>query len=331
VVEIVTSSLSPQMNRGYNIKFIMTVTAVPSPLLRLEGVAGGYGARDVLAGVDGHVAAGEVLRVDGANGTGKTTLLSLMAGVLRPRSGRVLLDGAPLAVSRRAHRRALGSNLPGVPRCALTVREILMSHLHVHGRGMTTDGNEPLDTVEVTMGRLGLDAVGDTPTTALSAGARQRLGVALALVHAPRLVVLDEPLASVDDDGVMRVVDAVQRSASSGAAVVVSSHPADGAFPADRVLRLDGTAPEGAGEVVSAVKFSLLVHLRLIEPGWSHVVGRLDGVTACRPAAHRPALHVDVTGATVGDAERVVAGVVTVLVGAGAEVVGLVRSKGAGA
>jgi zinc transport system ATP-binding protein len=153
----------------------------------------------VLRGVDLAVEAGELVAVAGPNGGGKTTLVRLALGLLRPSAGRVLLFGEPAHRSRRradlaylAQRSQLGIEAPA------TVREVVAA-----GRLARSGILGPLRrgdraVVEEAIEHVGLVAVADRPLTRLSGGQQQRAFIAKALAGEPRLLVLDEPTTGVD-------------------------------------------------------------------------------------------------------------------------------------
>jgi heme exporter protein A len=172
--------------------------------LSFTGLRRRFGRLAVLGGVSGAVAAGEALLVTGANGSGKSTLLRCLAGLLTPDGGSVEYregdeggedgaDGAPLDVAER--RRRIGFVAPDLAFYGeLTAAENLLffSRLRGLGRDGLAHGTELL-------GRLGLPP--DRPAAALSSGMRQRLRWAFALLHRPRLLLLDEPFQNLDDAG----------------------------------------------------------------------------------------------------------------------------------
>jgi heme ABC exporter ATP-binding subunit CcmA len=173
-----------------------------------------------LAGADLDVQTGEIVLLTGANGAGKTTLLRLCAGLLPLRSGHAEVLGVDLAVDRRAIRRALA--LVGHETFCyddLTVVENL--HFATRAAGHTvTEADAALE-------RLGLERVAHVTHGRLSQGQRRRVSLAIALARDPRLLLLDEPHAGLDEQGRL-VLDAVVRAApSEGRTVLIASHELD--------------------------------------------------------------------------------------------------------
>jgi len=173
-----------------------------------------------LAGADLDVRAGEIVLVAGANGAGKTTLLKLCAGLLALRSGHAEVLGVDLTVDRRAIRRSLA--LVGHETFCyddLTVRENIRFATRAAGRSIA-DADAALE-------RLALNRVARVTHSRLSQGQRRRVSLAIALARDPRLLLLDEPHAGLDDQGRSVVDDVVRAAPSEGRTVLVASHELD--------------------------------------------------------------------------------------------------------
>lgn len=163
--------------------------------LEAQSLTREHGGQRVLTDVDFHLEAGEIVAILGANGAGKSTFLHCLAGRRRPTSGQVLWFG-------ESHERRPDLNrLVGLAAHEsylypeLTSRENLLFAARMH------QIESPPARVAELLAKAGLSRWGDTPVRRLSKGMRQRLSIARALVHAPPLVILDEPFASLDDDG----------------------------------------------------------------------------------------------------------------------------------
>jgi ABC-type multidrug transport system ATPase subunit len=173
-----------------------------------------------LAGADLEVQAGEVVLIAGANGAGKTTLLRLCAGLLPLRSGAAEVLGVDLAVDRRAIRRSLalvGHETFGYD--DLTVQENIRFATRAAGRS-AADADAALE-------RLALQRVAPVAHGRLSQGQRRRVALAIAVARDPRLLLLVEPHAGLDEQG-REVLDAVVRSApAERRTVLMASHELD--------------------------------------------------------------------------------------------------------
>jgi energy-coupling factor transport system ATP-binding protein len=189
----------------------------------LEGVAAGPGGEPVLEAVDLAGAEGETVVLMGPNGGGKTTLLRVIAGLLKPRAGKS---------ERRPGRAAY---LPQNPSALLhrpTVRAEVTLTLERGG-----SGEEP----DLILDELGLLHLAARYPRDLSSGERQRAAIAAVLAGSPKLVLLDEPTRGMDDAARASLVGVAARLKRSGAALVVATHDRDlAAQLADRIVRVEG-------------------------------------------------------------------------------------------
>lgn len=186
--------------------------------LRISALTKYYGSAAALQGVDLDVAEGEVYGLLGPNGAGKTTVLKAVAGLLRPDSGTLEVAGRPFT---RDSLRGIGALVdgPGLwPR--LNAREHVRTHAKLRGV-------DPGDAVARLLPRVGMDEVADRRVSAYSLGMRWRLGIAIAMIGSPRLLVLDEPTNGLDPIGMRDMRALLRRVAESGATVCVSSHQLD--------------------------------------------------------------------------------------------------------
>lgn len=184
--------------------------------IRLEGVAKRFGAVTAVAPLDLVIGNGECLGLFGRNGSGKTSLLRMLVGLSRPTSGRLLLDGKePTADDWRQVRRGLGF-MP--ERVTLfedqTGEKTLRYFARLKGVPVTDVG--PL------LGQVGLAAAANRRVGTYSKGMLQRLNLAQALLGDPRLLVLDEPLSGLDQQGVAELFELL--GSLEGRTVVLSSH-----------------------------------------------------------------------------------------------------------
>lgn len=175
----------------------------------------------VLDGVDLDVHAGEVLGLIGPNGGGKSTLLTLLAGLVRPTEGEVLVGGIPAHRMARAAQGSVGLLIaePGLYPL-LTGWE----NLRFFGALYGLDPDETARRVGALLDRLGLSAHMDARVGAWSSGMKQKASLARALLMEPSLLLLDEPTANLDPISARTIVETVRERADAGAAVVWVTH-----------------------------------------------------------------------------------------------------------
>ena len=235
--------------------------------MHVENLTLAYGADEpVVAGLSLEVPAGRMTAVVGPNGSGKSTLLRGMSRLLKPSSGRVLLDGKDIhELPARELARQLGV-LPQGPVTpeGITAAELVSRGRHPH-RGLfarLTPEDEP--AIEDALDAVELAELRDRPVDQLSGGQQQRVLIARALASEPELLVLDEPVAGVDTASQGRFRDAlVHLVREHGAAVFLVSHELGAvADDLDRVLVLRGgrLAFDGAPADLAATGVSLGVH-----------------------------------------------------------------------
>jgi heme exporter protein A len=201
------------------------------PAIELRGLVRHFGERTVLRDVSVQVAAGSTLAVLGRNGAGKSTLLRILATLLRPHGGDVCVFGEALPRRAFAVRGQVGllAHDPLLYR-DLSGRENLGYHARLYGVGS--------ERVEQLLDAVGMGPRADEPVRLLSRGMVQRLAVCRAVLHGPRLLLLDEPLANLDPAASELVAPLIGRA--SGATRVLTSHDPQAALAeADLVLGLE--------------------------------------------------------------------------------------------
>jgi ABC-type multidrug transport system ATPase subunit len=188
-----------------------------SPLLRARGLTRRFGPLTALAPLDLDLHAGQALAVLGPNGAGKSTLLRLLAGLARPSAGSLEVGGQ--AGSRAQRRRAIG--LVGHATFlypTLTTRENLLLAARLYGLGA------PAECAERMLAEEELLAVAGRRAGALSRGLAQRAAIARALLHDPKLVLLDEPWTGLDARAAERLSRRLAALRADGRALVIVSH-----------------------------------------------------------------------------------------------------------
>jgi iron complex transport system ATP-binding protein len=210
-------------------------------MLSVEQLAFGHPGRTVGRDVAFSLAAGEVLCLLGPNGSGKTTLLRTLLGLLPMHGGDVRLDGRSIRTLSRAEfaRRAGYVPQAHAPYFAYSVADMVLMGRSAHIGTLSMPGGHDREVAARAMGSLGIAHLAERPVGEISSGERQLALIARALAQQPRLLVMDEPTASLDFGNQARVLEHIGLLAREGIAVVFSTHDPDHAFLcAHRVLLL---------------------------------------------------------------------------------------------
>jgi heme exporter protein A len=203
-----------------------------------EGLACRRGGRLVFAGLDCRLDAGGALVLTGANGSGKSSLLRLLATLLAPASGRLSWGGAAVAAEAAAYRAAvhyvghLDATKP-----TLTARETLGFWAALRGTAVPE--------TDAALAAFGLEGMADWPCRWLSAGQRRRLALARLIAAPAPIWLLDEPTAALDADGEVRLVAAIARHRAAGGRVALATHQTIAVPDAGHIALEDFAAPPG--------------------------------------------------------------------------------------
>jgi ABC-2 type transport system ATP-binding protein len=190
------------------------------PLLVARGITKRWRRRDkpILDGVDLELRRGSLVALQGANGAGKTTLLRILGGLFLPSSGRVTLDRLDPVLDRRAFQSRIGFLAAG--QGGLYARMSVKQHLEFWARLALLSASQRRIAVIKTMGRFDLVEIASKRVDRLSMGQRQRVRLAMAFLHDPDVVLLDEPRNSLDDAGVALLFSVVREFKRTGRSVV---------------------------------------------------------------------------------------------------------------
>lgn len=186
-------------------------------VLTARGLTKRYGAVVAVRDLDVEARAGEIYGFLGRNGAGKTTTIRLFLGLIRPTAGEVRLLGHAVGTDANRVLGHVGFLVESATAYGnLTVRENLELHRRVHGA--------PAGAVSEAIDRMWLGAYADRRADRLSLGNKQRLSLARALLHHPRVLILDEPANGLDPAGIVEVRELLRSLADSGTAIFMSSH-----------------------------------------------------------------------------------------------------------
>ena len=221
--------------------------------MALRGLVKRFDAKVAVAGLDLDVPAGSFYGLLGPNGAGKTTTLSMAVGLLRPDAGGAWVLGHDVWADPVPAKRAVGVLPDGVRMFdRLSGAELLAYHGLLRGMDRTTVDQRTRELLDV----FELGSAGRTLVVDYSAGMKKKIGLACALLHGPRLLVLDEPFEAVDPVSGALIRKILQRYVSGGGTVVFSSHVMEVverlcshvAIMAEGALRAQGTLDAVRGD-----------------------------------------------------------------------------------
>lgn len=189
--------------------------------LNVVDVARHYGRRKALSQISFTCSGGEMVGLLGPNGAGKSTLLNILATILTPSKGTIEYGDMPAADSAaiRSHLGMLGHDLFLYPE--LTARENLRFFAHLYG--LSDASSRALSALE----RAGLAERADDLVSGFSRGMRQRVALERALLHDPKLILLDEPFTGLDQTSTQALVDRLRERQRSGCMIVLATHDLD--------------------------------------------------------------------------------------------------------
>ncbi len=195
-----------------------TISSGGPAIVEVAELTRAFGARRALAGVTFSLAPGECLALFGPNGAGKTTLLRVLAGLLRPTSGSARISGVQLPGGALARSRVGLISHHTMLYEALSPRENVTFAAKLYG---VPDAGA---RVEDSLRRMSMIERADAPVRSLSRGMQQRVSIARAMVHAPQLVLADEPYSGLDDSGARALTSLLGELRSAGTAIIVVTH-----------------------------------------------------------------------------------------------------------
>ncbi|GAA0970418.1 ATP-binding cassette domain-containing protein [Actinocorallia libanotica] len=238
--------------------------------LILDRISKSYGERKVLDGLGFEVREGELFGFVGSNGAGKTTTMRIVLGVLAADSGTVSWGGAPLDESSRREIGYMPEERGLYPK--MKVREQLVYLARLRGRSP----QDARRAAEEWMERLGVAERGGDEVEKLSLGNQQRVQLAAALVHDPKILVLDEPFSGLDPVAVDVMSQVLRDKSAEGVPVVFSSHQLDLVERlCDRVGIIRGGAMVAVGttaELQEQGQAKLLCRVEGAPDGWAETV-----------------------------------------------------------
>ncbi len=252
-------------------------------MITIDNVTRRYGDVVAVRDVSATIGGGEIVGLLGHNGAGKTTLMKMLTGYLEPSSGTIRVGEADVVEQRQQVQRQIGylpENAPLYPEMLVQDYLLMMADL----RGVASDSRE--SAVALAAQQAGLSERLVQPISTLSKGFRQRVGLAQAIVHQPRLLVLDEPTNGLDPVQIQSIRDLIT-GVGQTATVILSTHILQEVEAVcDRVLiMIDGSLVEDAP--LDSLLASETVHITMPQQteGVQGILAAIPGVTDVSDAA----------------------------------------------
>lgn len=224
-VTVIPAKKSTAPRKKRTLRVARPAPPVDAPrVLEISGLVKRFGENTAVDGISLSVRAGSFFGIVGPNGAGKTTTLSMVTGLLRPDAGTVAIHGIDAWADPRAAKRVTGV-LPDRLRLfdRLTGSQLLYYSGVLRGLDNRTVRDRSADLISA----FGLDDAVDRLVADYSAGMTKKIALACALIHSPRLLVLDEPFESVDPVSAANLTEILERYVAGGGTVVLSSHGMD--------------------------------------------------------------------------------------------------------
>lgn len=254
-------------------------------ILEVTALAKRFGHIQAVNGVSFSIAPGETYGLLGPNGSGKTTTISMVCGLLQPDAGSVSVGGMPMTTATLAPKRLIGlvpQDLAIYP--DLTARE----NLRFFGRLYSLSGGELENRITEVLRVVGLSDRANDRAGTYSGGMKRRLNIGIGLIHGPTLLVLDEPTVGVDPQSRNAILESVEKLAGAGIAVLYTTHYMEEAERlCDRIAIIDGGVIRAEGTRQELVRL-----VGQAERIWVEGSGHLEG------AAERVRSVEGVTGAS---------------------------------
>jgi ribosome-dependent ATPase len=272
-------SLLPEEARRGHKEPVITPYVPPGgpPAIEAHGLTQKFGDFTAVDHVNFRIEPGEIFGFLGSNGCGKTTTMKMLTGLLPPTEGTALLFGEPVKGGDVESRRHVGFMSQAFSLYTeLTVRQNLMLHAHLFDLPAER-GRSRVDTL---LAEFGLEGVADTLAESLPLGIRQRLSLAVAVLHEPEVLILDEPTSGVDPvarDGFWQLLIALSRE--KGVTIFLSTHFMNEAERCDRMSMMH------AGKVLAQGPPAALVAERKADNLEQAFIGYLEDAAAAKAAA----------------------------------------------
>ncbi|MBW4495530.1 MAG: ABC transporter ATP-binding protein [Oscillatoria princeps RMCB-10] len=205
-------------------------------MLRIEKLWKSYEERQVLQNLSLHIQAGEIYGLLGPNGAGKTTTINILCNLLEADGGKITINNQPLS-------KATKSLIGVAPQENLLYKSLSCEeNLNFYAKIYGLNGKRRKEQVRACLEAVGLADRAKSPVETLSGGMQRRLNIAVALVHQPKLVILDEPTTGLDIEARYEIWDLIRRLKSQGITVLLTTHLLD---EAERLCQRIGILKRG--------------------------------------------------------------------------------------
>lgn len=208
-------------------------------MLKVENVYSGYDKKEVLKGISFEMGQGELLCILGANGCGKSTLLKNILGILKTMKGAITLDGKNVFKMEEKALAQLIAYIPQahVPPFPYTVEDVVLMGRTPHLNKMAMPSSEDASIAQEALCQLGIAHIAKKSYMELSGGQRQMVVIARAIAQEPRLLVMDEPTASLDYGNQYVVLEKIMSLKKRGMSILMVTHsPEHALYCAERTL-----------------------------------------------------------------------------------------------
>ncbi len=263
--------------------------------MRVENVRKSFAEMTAVEDLSFSLAAGEIVGLLGPNGAGKTTIISVICGLLPATAGRVFIAGHDVASEPLAAKSRLGY----VPQDIALYDELsAREKLQFWGGMQGLRGGELKARVQELLQRVGLEQRAREPISRFSGGMKRRLNIAVALMHKPQLLLLDEPTVGIDPQARLAILELIREEAAGGRAVLYTTHHLEEAERlCDRILIIDHGRILAAGTPESLVAMlgegKIVVLRGRFESGRvESVVAPVEGIAVVASTAERVLLTV---------------------------------------
>jgi len=190
-------------------------------MLKIEGLSKSYGDIKVVDDISLEVAEGEIFGLLGPNGAGKTTTISMVAGLLRPDSGKITINSMDTA----AHPRKVKQWMGVVPQEMAFYEELsAKENLAFWARLQGLRGKEVEQRINYYLEKTGLTARAKDPLKKYSGGMKRRINLIIGLLHRPRLLLLDEPTIGIDVQTRLNIYDIIREASAGGTTILYTTH-----------------------------------------------------------------------------------------------------------